>query len=284
MIWSLQIKNVGTHNCMDTMGRKSGEEVGLSYCHGLGGNQVFAYTKRQQVMSDDNCMDATQPDHPVKLVRCHGMGGNQAWNYNFEVSKEATSCFCSYAVLKHNPSISQRHSILAFFFRTVLSAIWTRISAWQLSVTSPAHPSWWTVTRTQSTSSGPWHPSSSGKRGATNLPMTPRICELLWMCRHLWSKQWLKLKAMIRSTGERWPKIKTPVWTAHDSWLLCDKYASKREKFLLSAHATPSWSIYPCSTPKILPLSLSTTYFLCMLMPSKLWSVPHSGVKKHLPD
>ena len=94
MIRSLQIKNVGTHNCMDTMGRKSGEEVGLSYCHGLGGNQVFAYTKRQQVMSDDNCMDATQPDHPVKLVRCHGMGGNQAWNYNFEVSKAATSCFC----------------------------------------------------------------------------------------------------------------------------------------------------------------------------------------------
>ena len=35
-----QIKNDGTHNCLDTMGRKSGEEVGLSYCHGLGGNQV----------------------------------------------------------------------------------------------------------------------------------------------------------------------------------------------------------------------------------------------------
>jgi len=79
-----EIKNVGTHNCMDTMGRKSGEEVGLSYCHGLGGNQVFAYTKRQQIMSDDNCLDATKPDHPVKLVRCHGMGGNQAWNYNFQ--------------------------------------------------------------------------------------------------------------------------------------------------------------------------------------------------------
>lgn len=35
-----QIKNDGTHNCLDTMGRKSGEAVGLSYCHGLGGNQV----------------------------------------------------------------------------------------------------------------------------------------------------------------------------------------------------------------------------------------------------
>jgi len=79
-----EMKNDGTHNCLDTMGRKSGEEVGLSYCHGLGGNQVFAYTKRQQVMSDDNCLDAASPDGPVKLVRCHGMGGNQAWVYNDE--------------------------------------------------------------------------------------------------------------------------------------------------------------------------------------------------------
>ena len=78
----------------------------MSYCHGLGGNQVFAYTKRQQVyisiqtvskcfyiwlastfvlsqvMSDDNCLDAAGADGPVKLVRCHGMGGNQAWVYN----------------------------------------------------------------------------------------------------------------------------------------------------------------------------------------------------------
>ena len=38
-----QMKNDGLHNCLDTMGRKSGEEVGLSYCHGLGGNQVKFY-------------------------------------------------------------------------------------------------------------------------------------------------------------------------------------------------------------------------------------------------
>lgn len=77
-----EIRNDATHNCLDTMGRKSGEDLGLSYCHGLGGNQVFAYTKRQQVMSDDNCLDAASADGPVKLVRCHGMGGNQAWVYN----------------------------------------------------------------------------------------------------------------------------------------------------------------------------------------------------------
>lgn len=43
---------------------------------------MFAYTKRQQVMSDDNCLDATSSSTNVKLVRCHGLGGNQAWHYS----------------------------------------------------------------------------------------------------------------------------------------------------------------------------------------------------------
>ncbi|KAL6264482.1 hypothetical protein P5V15_004590 [Pogonomyrmex californicus] len=78
------VKNVETQTCLDTMGRRTGENVGISYCHGLGGNQVFAYTKRQQIMSDDMCLDAASPQGPVKIVRCHGMGGNQAWVYNDE--------------------------------------------------------------------------------------------------------------------------------------------------------------------------------------------------------
>ncbi|XP_066597733.1 polypeptide N-acetylgalactosaminyltransferase 5 isoform X1 [Prorops nasuta] len=78
------VKNVETNNCLDTMGRRTGEVVGVSYCHGLGGNQVFAYTKRQQIMSDDMCLDAAGPQGPVKIVRCHGMGGNQVWVYNAE--------------------------------------------------------------------------------------------------------------------------------------------------------------------------------------------------------
>ena len=67
------------------MGRKGGESLGISYCHGFGGNQVFAHTKRQQIMSDDNCLDATGSDGTVKLIRCHGMAGNQAWTYDSEV-------------------------------------------------------------------------------------------------------------------------------------------------------------------------------------------------------
>ncbi|XP_042211763.1 polypeptide N-acetylgalactosaminyltransferase 5-like [Homarus americanus] len=77
-----EIRNAETQSCLDTLGRKSGENLGTSYCHGLGGNQVFAYTKRQQIMSDDNCLDSSNPSGPVKLVRCHGMGGNQMWTFN----------------------------------------------------------------------------------------------------------------------------------------------------------------------------------------------------------
>ncbi|XP_014220951.1 polypeptide N-acetylgalactosaminyltransferase 5 [Trichogramma pretiosum] len=84
------------HFCLDTMGRRTGENLGISLCHGLGGNQIFAYTKRQQIMSDDMCLDATNPKGRIKIVRCHGMGGNQVWIYNFEnkMIKHANTKYC----------------------------------------------------------------------------------------------------------------------------------------------------------------------------------------------
>lgn len=79
-----EIRNVHSNMCLDTYGRKSGENAAISVCHGLGGNQVFAYTKRKQIMADDNCLDAQGQRGPVKLIRCHGMGGNQEWLYNHQ--------------------------------------------------------------------------------------------------------------------------------------------------------------------------------------------------------
>ncbi|XP_058981554.1 polypeptide N-acetylgalactosaminyltransferase 5 isoform X2 [Musca domestica] len=79
-----EIRNAELETCLDTMGRKYGEKIGMSYCHGLGGNQVFAYTKRHQIMSDDLCLDAAQSLGPVNMVRCHNMGGNQEWVYDSE--------------------------------------------------------------------------------------------------------------------------------------------------------------------------------------------------------
>jgi len=105
------------------MGRKGGENVGISYCHGLGGNQVFAYTKRQQIMSDDNCLDSTGTDGIVKLIRCHGMGGNQAWLYDAEVLFYLLQNFNQVLKLKFNPfSVNTYHIIvnIVLLFQTGL--------------------------------------------------------------------------------------------------------------------------------------------------------------------
>ncbi|XP_014680523.1 PREDICTED: polypeptide N-acetylgalactosaminyltransferase 5-like [Priapulus caudatus] len=75
------IKNKGTLQCLDTFGRKAGETVALVGCHGMGGNQVFSYTRKKEIMVDDNCLDASGSG-PVKMTRCHGHAGNQQWQYD----------------------------------------------------------------------------------------------------------------------------------------------------------------------------------------------------------
>ena len=73
------VANVLTGLCLDTMARKATEEVGVSDCHGQGGNQVWAYTAQHQVRTGELCLDASGMEGPVKLWDCHGLGGNQAW-------------------------------------------------------------------------------------------------------------------------------------------------------------------------------------------------------------
>ena len=40
----IQIRNKETSQCLDSMGRKAGEKVGMVGCHGMGGNQVSTYS------------------------------------------------------------------------------------------------------------------------------------------------------------------------------------------------------------------------------------------------
>nr|XP_022306538.1 polypeptide N-acetylgalactosaminyltransferase 13-like isoform X1 [Crassostrea virginica]XP_022306539.1 polypeptide N-acetylgalactosaminyltransferase 13-like isoform X1 [Crassostrea virginica] len=77
-----EIRNKATSQCIDSMGRKSGEKVGLVQCHGMGGNQIFSYTKKQALQTDDVCLDVSSLHGPVKLFQCHGLGGNQKWEYD----------------------------------------------------------------------------------------------------------------------------------------------------------------------------------------------------------
>jgi len=77
-----EVQHSESGKCLDSMGRKNGEKVGIVNCHGMGGNQVFSYTKKKEIMTDDLCLDVSAHGGPVKLYKCHGMKGNQLWEYD----------------------------------------------------------------------------------------------------------------------------------------------------------------------------------------------------------
>ncbi|XP_032853243.1 polypeptide N-acetylgalactosaminyltransferase 13 isoform X6 [Tyto alba] len=79
-----QIRNVETNQCLDNMGRKENEKVGIFNCHGMGGNQVFSYTADKEIRTDDLCLDVSRLNGPVTMLKCHHMRGNQLWEYDAE--------------------------------------------------------------------------------------------------------------------------------------------------------------------------------------------------------
>ncbi|KAM4698443.1 polypeptide N-acetylgalactosaminyltransferase 13 isoform 1-T1 [Rhinophrynus dorsalis] len=79
-----EIRNVETNQCLDNMGRKENEKVGIFNCHGMGGNQVFSYTADKEIRTDDLCLDVSRLNGPVIMLKCHHMRGNQLWDYDAE--------------------------------------------------------------------------------------------------------------------------------------------------------------------------------------------------------
>ncbi|XP_059822514.1 polypeptide N-acetylgalactosaminyltransferase 13 [Hypanus sabinus] len=79
-----EIRNVVTNQCLDNMGRKENEKVGIFNCHGMGGNQVFSYTADKEIRTDDLCLDVSRLNGPVVMLKCHHMRGNQLWEYDIQ--------------------------------------------------------------------------------------------------------------------------------------------------------------------------------------------------------
>ncbi|GCC22058.1 hypothetical protein chiPu_0000443 [Chiloscyllium punctatum] len=79
-----EIRNVATNQCLDNMGRKENEKVGIFNCHGMGGNQVFSYTAEKEIRTDDLCLDVSRLNGPIVMLKCHHMRGNQLWEYDVQ--------------------------------------------------------------------------------------------------------------------------------------------------------------------------------------------------------
>ncbi|KAL5247729.1 hypothetical protein ACHWQZ_G019572 [Mnemiopsis leidyi] len=93
LLASGQIRNNKIGQCVDTLGfRKANDTVSHYRClpkrePGYT-NQVWMYSKNYEIISLENCLDASVPDansrafKRVSLWPCHGLGGNQKWHYS----------------------------------------------------------------------------------------------------------------------------------------------------------------------------------------------------------
>ncbi|XP_070566257.1 polypeptide N-acetylgalactosaminyltransferase 1-like [Ptychodera flava] len=81
-----EIRNMETKQCLDNMGRKENQKLGIYTCHGQGGNQIFAWTKKKEMKHDDLCLDASRQSgfSDVMQLKCHNQGGNQEWAFDKE--------------------------------------------------------------------------------------------------------------------------------------------------------------------------------------------------------
>ncbi|KAG4073580.1 hypothetical protein HA402_000804 [Bradysia odoriphaga] len=79
-----EIRSADTGTCLDTKQNVRGKTLVSTYCHSLGNQQLFAYTRRHQIMSNENCLDANHSVGRVNLVRCNGNMARQQWNYDTE--------------------------------------------------------------------------------------------------------------------------------------------------------------------------------------------------------
>jgi len=81
-----QIKNPQLNICFDTLGKKSGEDAGVSPCHGIGGNQAWSLTATGQIRSDESCIAVSSgftASNKLRLEKCF-IGRNDRQIFTFD--------------------------------------------------------------------------------------------------------------------------------------------------------------------------------------------------------
>lgn len=77
-----EVRAKGGVKCIDSMGQKDGGKVGVSYCHGAGGNQLFKLTSDGQFRVNEQC--AYESSGEVHLKRCTAT--KYQWKFDEETS------------------------------------------------------------------------------------------------------------------------------------------------------------------------------------------------------
>lgn len=86
--------------CLDSFGRKSGEDVSASFCHEKGGNQLFEFSKHHNIITGTLCLDSTGGPGVVKLNTCKKDTLSQQWDYDeknqFIRNRQTSACLTVY--------------------------------------------------------------------------------------------------------------------------------------------------------------------------------------------
>ncbi|VDQ05185.1 unnamed protein product [Trichobilharzia regenti] len=97
------IRHTKTGYCLDSLGHKVGEYVGISRCHGQGGNQVFAITESGAIRVYIGCIDGGDKRNTGtgKLIfhRCSSDNFGQVFEISDKVSFVFISLFIFHSLL-----------------------------------------------------------------------------------------------------------------------------------------------------------------------------------------
>ena len=82
-----EIRSNELNFCLDTLSRGTNKDVGASFCHLQGGNQVFQYTKTRLLKKGALCLDSRARQGSVKMPKCDPtLPRSQQWDYDNVVS------------------------------------------------------------------------------------------------------------------------------------------------------------------------------------------------------
>ncbi|MCP9257151.1 Polypeptide N-acetylgalactosaminyltransferase 3 [Dirofilaria immitis] len=77
-----QIENMGITRCLDTAGHSAGDLPGMFPCHGKGGNQLWTYTGKGEIRSDELCLAFTTKG--VSVEKCTGLIPSLKMEFDYE--------------------------------------------------------------------------------------------------------------------------------------------------------------------------------------------------------
>lgn len=79
--------SISDNSCLDIYTTRLKDPLATFACHGMGGNQFFAFAKSGQIITaEELCVGVSDDESSVTLVSCSEHDSSQLWEYDDEVN------------------------------------------------------------------------------------------------------------------------------------------------------------------------------------------------------